>query len=61
MPAPREHKTVQAGLSSFQFLIVNWRACYYIGMRAKLDQAGTDGFVYRFGLAPDRLGRQIVS
>ena len=46
---------------SVQFPIVNWPDYYYIGVRATLDQAGTDGFVYRFGLAPDRLGRQIVS
>ena len=60
----RRNSVRQGQLSAFklfQFSIVNWPESRYIGGRATLDQAGTDGFVYRFGLAPDRLGRQIVS
>ena len=47
--------------SLIRFPIVNWPASYYIAVRARLDEAGTDGFVYCFGLALDRLGGQIVS
>ena len=39
-----------------QFLIVDWPTCYYIAAHARLDQTGTDGFVYHSRLVPDRFG-----
>jgi hypothetical protein len=50
-----------AGSHVFTFSDCEVAGLVYIAARAALDQTGTDGSLYRYRLAPDRLGGQNVS